>query len=361
LTEGTSSRFVEGGGAMGAAIRAHDWAATALGPIETWPAPLKTIVGVMLASKFPMCIVWGDELVTLHNDAFTPILGHKPAALGRSFRAVWSEAWHVIGPIAARAYAGDATFIEDFPLQIERRGFPEQAYFTFCYSPILDEDGRVAGFLDTVVETTGKVAAERTARIHNAELGHRLQNTLALISAMAHQTLRSGQSASQMQEALTQRITALGRAHSILTQSSWHGAPLRTVIDGALEPHRTGRERVSLEGPPIELSARHALALALAINELATNATKYGALSVDTGSITICWEADEQAQEQRFRLTWTEQDGPAVTRPAHLGFGSRLIEEVLAAEFRGDVRITYDVTGVRCELDTHMRHLRIDP
>ncbi|MBL6458999.1 PAS domain S-box protein [Belnapia sp. T6] len=153
--------FPVGGGAMGALVRAYDWAATPLGPPEAWPQSLRTAVGMVLGSKFPACIVWGQQLVTIHNDAFRPILGAKPEALGRPFNEVWSEAWQDLEPIAERALAGEATFIEDFPLIVERSGHPSEAFFTFCYSPVRDETGGVAGFLNTVVETTGKVLAER--------------------------------------------------------------------------------------------------------------------------------------------------------------------------------------------------------
>jgi PAS domain S-box-containing protein len=146
---------------MGARIRAHDWTATPLGPPEAWPQSLRIAAGMVLNSHFPACIVWGRGLVTIYNDAFQPILGAKPEALGRPFSEAWSEVWPAIGPFAERAFAGEATFIEDFPLTVERNGYPEEAFFTFCYSPIRDEAGRVAGFLDTVVETTGKVLAER--------------------------------------------------------------------------------------------------------------------------------------------------------------------------------------------------------
>ena len=156
-----SDDFLTGGGAMGALIRVHDWAATPLGPPEVWPQSLRIAVGMVLGSKFPTCIVWGAHLTTIYNDAFRPILGAKPKALGRPFSEVWNEAWETIGPIAERAFAGEATFIEDFSLTVERNGYPEEACFTFCYSPIRDETGRVAGFLDTIVETTGKVLAER--------------------------------------------------------------------------------------------------------------------------------------------------------------------------------------------------------
>ena len=157
----SGTNFLAGGGAMGVRVRAHDWATTPLGPIESWPQSLRTAVGMVLASRFPACLVWGPGLISIYNDAFRPILGTKPEALGRPFNDVWSEVWEEIGPIAERAFSGEATFIEDFPLTVERNGYPEEAAFTFCYSPVRDEAGRVAGFLDTVIETTGTVLTKR--------------------------------------------------------------------------------------------------------------------------------------------------------------------------------------------------------
>ncbi|HEY0420163.1 MAG TPA: PAS domain S-box protein [Acetobacteraceae bacterium] len=156
--------FPVGGGVMGEKIRAYDWDASALGPIRAWPPALRMAVEIVLASKFPKCLVWGPALIAIHNDAFMPILGDKPEALGRSFHDVWSEVWDTIEPIADRAFAGEATFIEDLALEINRHGRPEQAFFTFCYSPIRDETGAVVGMMDTVIETTGKVVAERQLR-----------------------------------------------------------------------------------------------------------------------------------------------------------------------------------------------------
>ncbi|KAF1051590.1 MAG: Blue-light-activated protein [Stenotrophomonas maltophilia] len=155
------ANWLEGGGVMGERIRRLDWAQTALGALDTWPDVLKTTLALCLVSRFPQAVLWGPELITLHNDAFSPILGNKPSAIGRTFRDVWSEAWSDIEPIARRALDGQATYIEDFPLLIERGGAPEQAYFTFCYSPIRDQAGEVVGILDTVTETTSTVVANQ--------------------------------------------------------------------------------------------------------------------------------------------------------------------------------------------------------
>ncbi|WAC00282.1 ATP-binding protein [Pseudomonas putida] len=155
------AKWLDGGGLMAERIRNHDWTTTSLGPIEGWPDVLKTTVALCLASRFPQAILWGPDLLTLHNDAFLPILGRKPGALGKPFREVWQEAWADISAMAERALGGEAVYIEDFPLTIDRNGGPERAYFTFCYSPIRDQNGEVVGMLDTVTETTSSVVTNQ--------------------------------------------------------------------------------------------------------------------------------------------------------------------------------------------------------
>ncbi|GEK71173.1 PAS domain-containing protein [Paracoccus denitrificans] len=351
-----SVHFLDGGGEMGRAIRERDWSANPLGPPDGWPSALKIALGMALNSKFPKCIVWGPELVTLHNDAFRPILGDKGDVLGRSFADVWSEAWAEIGPIAERAYAGEATFIEDFRLVIDRYGYPEECHFTFCYSPIRDENGVVRGMIDTVIETTGKVEASRQLRLVNGELGHRIKNTLTVVSAIVNQTLHS-HSGKDAREVLRQRIGALAQAQSLLTDSGALDAETRQVVAQALAPFRTGQRRFRIAGPPVKLSARQALTLALAINELATNALKYGALSVPTGVVDLSWSGGRPGSDDPFRLLWAESGGPPVAASAGKGFGSLIIEHVLAQDFMGESAISHDPAGLRCELRTRMRHL----
>ena len=351
-----AAHFLDGGGEMADAIRAHDWASTPLGPLEQWPSALKTALSMALNSKFPKAIIWGPELITLYNDGFRPILGDKPPSLGRSFRDIWSEAWHEIGPIAERALAGEATFIEDFPLVIDRYGYPERAYFTFCYSPIRDENGAVCGMMDTVVETTETVEAQRQARLLNGELEHRIKNLLSVISAIINQTLQSQDSDREARHALTQRIGALGKAQSLLTRSSVAEANIQDVIAESLAPFQ-GDGRICVGGPPVLLSSKQAITLALAINELATNALKYGALSNATGKVHIAWQVGRPDSDDEFRLTWTETGGPPVLASPRRGFGSRIIETALAHEFSGEATLTPDPTGMRCELRTRMNVL----
>lgn len=141
---------------MAALVRAHDWAATPLGPVDQWRPELRAAAMILLESGFPAALVCGEGLVTLYNDAFLPILGDRPDALGASFAAIWGDAWQDIGPFARRALAGEATFIDDCPLLLDRGRGPERAWFTFSCSPVRDAAGGTLGFIDTVVETTAR-------------------------------------------------------------------------------------------------------------------------------------------------------------------------------------------------------------
>jgi signal transduction histidine kinase/CheY-like chemotaxis protein len=172
---------------MAERIRRHPWEGTPLGPPSQWPDVLKTTVALSLASHFPQAIVWGPDLITLYNDAFLPILGNKPEALGRRFDEVWREVWSDIEPIARAAFEGQATYIENFPLVIERGGGPEQAYFTFCYSPIRDQFGKVVGMLDTVTETTSTVFMTQRLAVLDA-IGTAVANATDPQSIMATTT-----------------------------------------------------------------------------------------------------------------------------------------------------------------------------
>jgi two-component sensor histidine kinase len=344
--------FLQGGGEVGKVIRNFDWAATPLGPVEDWPVALKTSVSTILASRFPAAIAWGPELTTIYNDAFKPILGNKPEAMGQPFFEVWKEAWNSIGEIASRAYAGEATFIEDFPLVIDRFGYPEQAYFTFCYSPLQDDQGRIAGLLDTVIETTSKVQAEQQARLLNGELQHRIKNTLAMVTSIANQTLRHAISAADVREVLLQRLTALANTHDILTGKGRVDADIADVIAGALSPHDAGQERFAINGPPVRLSERQALSLALAVNELVTNSIKYGALKEASGHVRISWDVVEGDNGRKFRFGWSEAGGPSVSPPSRKGFGSLLIERVAPSDFGGQAKLTFDPSGLQYEIIT---------
>ena len=329
-------------GGMAERVRDFGWAATPLGPMSDWPAELKTVVGFVLESSFPKAIVWGPELVTIHNDAFLPILGNKPEALGRSFKEVWAEAWGEIGPIAARAFAGEATYIEDFPLEIDRSGRLEQAWFTFCYSPLRLADGTVAGMMDTVVETTATVRAKAQLDVVTHELSHRLKNTMAMVQAIAAQTLKEVAEREAV-EAFNNRIVTMGHAHDVLLRQDWSAASLEQTARAAMAP-LDGLQQVSVEGPPVQIGPRATIALSLMLHELATNATKYGALSTPQGRVELAW----MVEGGLLKLCWRESGGPPVRAPSRKGFGTRLIDMGLAPG--GSVQRRYLPAGFEADI-----------
>ncbi|MBO9723943.1 MAG: GAF domain-containing protein [Novosphingobium sp.] len=482
-----------------------DWSGTPLGASLSWSAELQTAANIVLSSHFPWALVWGPEYTTLHNRAFLPILGDKPSAQGRSFADVWHEAWEEIGPIARRAYAGEATFVEDFPLEIERHGSAEQAYFTFCYSPVFGPDGTVLGIIDTVMETTARVTTERrnaalvglgdrlrdattfdevvtaaaefagpalgasragysrideargsfTVRsdwtragvpsiagehdlasfgttidrlrngqllavddiasdprlsaestsyeafgavaqirvpllergrligsffvhddrprrwtaeeIHfvgaladrtyaavaklqaeaeqdvlNHELEHRLKNMMAMVQAIASQTLK-GVTERDAVEAFERRIIAMAEAHDLLVRQNGSTTTMRAVVNAMLSLHG-GDERFVVSGRDLPIGPKSAMSLALVLHELATNAAKYGALSVAEGSVHLRWECPTVDDELELVLTWNEVDGPLVHEPQRKGFGSRLIQMGIANPCHVEKR--YEPAGI---------------
>ena len=158
--------WLVGGGEMGERSRAHDWARTPLGPLENWPQSLRSAVSICLGSRFPIVLYWGPDLTVLYNDAYAEILGKKhPWALGRPCREVWSEIWDVIAPMLnGVVVSGEATWSDDQLLLLERRGYPEECYFSFSFSPVRGASGQVEGVFTAVIETTRRVLGERRLR-----------------------------------------------------------------------------------------------------------------------------------------------------------------------------------------------------
>jgi PAS domain-containing protein len=151
------------GGEMGALIRYRDWTATSLGPVEGWPQCLKTAVRIMLTSRQPMFVWWGDELINLYNVAYRSIVGGKhPEALGKPASEVWREIWDQVGPRAESAMVkNEGTYDEALLLIMERHGFQEETYYTFSYSPVPNDQGGTGGIICANSEDTRRFIGER--------------------------------------------------------------------------------------------------------------------------------------------------------------------------------------------------------
>ncbi len=341
--------FVVGDSRMIRLVREFDWAATSLGAASGWPPELNTMVNFILESQFPAAIVWGKDLTTIYNDAFLPILGDKPEALGRSFADVWGEVWDQIGPILDRAFEGEATFIKDFPLIVNRSESPEQAWFTFCYSPLRLASGDICGVVDTVVETTATVRALADVDLLALEMSHRLKNTMATVQALAAQSLKEVVERSVVEEFLD-RIVTLGNAHDVLFRQNWQAVSLRRVAEATLAP-LDGLGQIHLKGREVQIGVRTTMALSLVLHELATNAAKYGALSTPQGRVELEWGV----RAGTFHLRWRERGGPPVRPPTHTGFGARLIDLGLTPD--GSVERRYGARGVEVDIEAPVHGL----
>lgn len=202
------------------------------------------------------------------------------------------------------------------------------------------------------------VRAEGHARqkILTGELHHRMKNTMTMVQAIARQTMRRATSLEDAVSAFEARLMALSAAQDVLTRTSWSSASMAQIVEGTLRPHRPARPNsLVVDGPEVNLSPQNALSFALAFHELATNATKYGAFSNDSGCVRISWRIDEAAGGPRFVCTWREEDGPPVRQPDHKGYGSRLIKGVFAGAFTVD--LTYDPTGLSARFEASVAAL----
>jgi two-component sensor histidine kinase len=188
------------------------------------------------------------------------------------------------------------------------------------------------------------------------ELNHRVKNTLATVQSIVSQTLRAHDAPEQLREVLTARILALSKAHDVLTDEQWAGADLREIAAQAAVPYQAGGEqRLRLEGPTVRLPPKTAIAMALALHELATNAAKYGALSTAQGEVRLAWSVEQTNDIRELHLTWQERNGPPVEPPRRRGFGTRLIERGLAADLQGKVVLAYPPEGVVCTIQARLQ------
>jgi two-component sensor histidine kinase/CheY-like chemotaxis protein len=193
------------------------------------------------------------------------------------------------------------------------------------------------------IDAKEREAADKLQKLILGELHHRIKNTLATVSAIASQSFRGATSIEHGQTAMEGRLLALGRAHDLLMQISWSNASLTHTLSDATEPYDSqGMRRFHFNGPDIRITSGAVIALAMTLNELCTNTTKFGALSNVNGRVEIVWTIDEV--EQRMRLTWTEKGGPPVERPARRSFGTRMMES-LGQQLNGRVQLTYDPSG----------------
>src|SRR4051795_1584750 len=205
------------------------------------------------------------------------------------------------------------------------------------------------------IDAREREAADKLQKLILEELHHRIKNTLATVSAIASQSLRNVPGAEHAQHAIEGRLLALGRAHDLLLQARWTSADLGKIVRGATEAFdNPDVPKFTITGPDVRMTSGAVIAIAMTLNELCTNTTKFGALSVPAGRVQITWAIDPKMQ--RLHLKWTEQNGPAVRAPDKRSFGTRLVE-TLGRQLKGDVSLTYEPAGFVYVLDVPLASL----
>lgn len=352
VTDGATTRFI---GSV-RDITEHKAADLALKVTESQlrrnQAQLDTVlqtmpVGILLAEAPSGRIVFG-------NARLERILGHSTV-----------HAEDHSGYSAYRAHHPDGRPVAptDYPLARITAGEADHAELTARYQrpdgtrrwieivgeAVKDDAGATVGAVVAVSDIEDRKRAEAQQDLLHHELGHRLKNTLALVQAIATQTLRNVTDVDAAREALSARLVAMGKAHDILLSGASESAGMEAVLRGALGIHDDGgRDRFRLAGPDLAVGPKAALSLALMAHELATNAVKYGALSVPGGGIVLRWEVEGEGVDAQIHLLWREQGGPPVVEPTRKGFGTRLIERGLVGAIGGAVTLAYPATGVTC-------------
>lgn len=267
------------------------------------------------------------------------VLAANPCA-GTTHGAVWAEGWALPEGRAAAEAA----------LALARGGRPARfhtAAGSLCWDVTVTP---VAGPNPRLLAVARDISEQRQAEARQGvllmEMEHRLKNTLAIVQAIATQTMRNAPSLPAAAEALGARLLALAQAHDVLMQGAWASASLRGLVEGAVRLHGDGTpERFRVTGPEIMVGPRAALTLALMLHELGTNAAKYGALSNDDGRVAVAWRIVGRRGPAHLWFRWAEHGGPPVTPPTRSGFGSRLIERSLVHSFGGSARLRYPRSG----------------
>lgn len=232
-----------------------------------------------------------------------------------------------------------------------------QAVYDVAVRPVATENGQISHLVVSALDVSERVEAAETERLLMRELDHRMKNTLQVVQGVVRRTAHSHKTVEAFEAALLGRITTMARAHDLLARERWLGADLRTVVLQELQPFEQGHS-IIVTGSPIRINPKGALAFALAIHELGTNAIKYGALSVEDGRLEIDWSFEGEDTGRRLVFRWRESKGPAVSIPERRGFGSLLLERSITYDLDGKTVLDFAPEGVSCRIEIPWERIR---
>ena len=305
----------------------------------------RQLAAIVDSSRDAIISIDADGLIDSWNPGAETIYGFAAAdMIGKPMSALNDPAQPGALPDCLVLFRGSAQALHYEMPRIRADG--TAVWVSVTESPLLDSLGALVGASSIARDITDRRHAEHHREILMGELNHRVKNSLAVVQALASQTLRGDISLPDARVAFSERLRALARAHDLLVKTNWMGTDLASVIDATINPHRSRQSQFSIAGPYVALKSQIAVTFGLALHELCTNAAKYGALSVPEGRVDIAWTVSGPADNARLWWQWTESGGPAVKAPVRKGFGSTLIEQVLPMELFGEMSVTYPDTGV---------------
>jgi len=294
-----------------------------------------------------VCRFRGDGTILFANQAYAQSLGQRPEDLvGRS---LWNfvtaeDREHVAGQMDTLTPRASALTIEN---RVETKDGPRWMLWR-NHALEFDSDGRWSVAQSAGIDITERKQLEERLELLVGELNHRVKNTLMVVQAMAHQTFRGSDVPADLLAVFTDRLAALGAAHTALSHVNWSGASLETIIRQGLVVAGGAQARIKCAGPELLVRADRTVPVVMVVHELATNAIKHGALSNDSGTVGITWARSECGT--RVILRWQEQGGPEVVGPGKAGFGTRLITDAVTRQLDGTIDLAYRPEGVTATL-----------
>jgi PAS domain S-box-containing protein len=293
--------------------------------------------------------------ITFYNPAAAELWGRRPTVGDSRWCGSWRLFWPDGKPMRHDECPMAVALRENRSVRgaeaIAERPDGVRVPFIPYPTPLRDETGSLVGAVNMLVDITDRKRAEDRQKALVDELNHRVKNTLATVQSLAAQTLRGDAVPAEIRDAFDARLLALSRVHDHLSAHGWGDADFRRIVEGVFAPYQTDTDdRIIAEGGPVRLSSRQALALAMVLHEMATNAAKYGSLSNHAGRLSLAWGVIDGESGRMLEIRWQESGGPPVEEPEKTGFGSRLVLRAVNSELSGRVETRFDPSGFRCSI-----------
>jgi PAS domain S-box-containing protein len=294
--------------------------------------------------------------ITYFNEAAAALWGRRPTLGVSKWCGSWKLFWPDGTPMPHDTCPMALALAEDRPVRgmeaVAERPDGTRVSFVPYPTPLHDESGKLTGAVNMLIDISERKRADEQQALLARELHHRVKNTLATVQAIMGSTSRSAATVEAFKDAMIGRIGALAKTHLLLSEEG-ETVTFADILRSELDPFDDGsKKRIRLSGPRVEVAARLAVALGMAIHELTTNAARYGALSVYGGKVSVRWTVSEDDGRRQLEFHWVESGGPPVSPPVKQGFGSRLLDTVLPGQIQAQSRIRYRPKGLRvyCKL-----------